>query len=79
MFMTPGPRGILRLATRTGQLHSHPTCDASPKPRAPGPLISSLLDIARSRFVTSDATIDPPKKGFEEVCGGIAVAGNDRE
>ena len=65
--MTPSLPEILRLATRMAQLDSHPTCDASPKSRAPGPLISSSLDIARPRFVTSNGTIDPPNTTFGSV------------
>ncbi len=41
--MTPSLPEILGLATRMAQLDSHPTCDASPKSRAPGPLISSSM------------------------------------
>jgi hypothetical protein len=58
LFMTPSLPGILGLATRMAQLDSHPTCDASPKSRAPGPPISSSLDIATPHFVTSNATIE---------------------
>ena len=63
MFMTPGLPEILGLATRMAQLDSHETCDASPKSRALGPLISSSLDIARPQFVTSNATTDPHHAG----------------
>ena len=64
MFMTPSLPEILGLATRMAQLDSHPTCDASAKSRAPGPVISSSLDIARPHFVTRNATIDPPKRAL---------------
>jgi hypothetical protein len=37
LFVTPSLPEILGLATRMAQLDSQPTCDASPKSRAPGP------------------------------------------
>ena len=58
MFMTPSLPEILGLATRLAQLDSHPTCHASRKSRAPGPLISSSFDIARPHSVTSNATAE---------------------
>jgi hypothetical protein len=51
---------IVWLATRMAQLDGHSTCDASPKPRTAGPLISSSLDIARPHLITSNARMDPP-------------------
>jgi hypothetical protein len=56
--MTPSLPEILGLATRMAQLHSHPPCDASPKSRAAGPLISSSLHIARPHFLTSNAAAE---------------------
>ena len=58
--MTPSLPKILRRATRMAQLDCHSTCDASPKSRVAGPLISSSLDIARPHLVTSNATTKPP-------------------
>jgi len=56
--MTPSLPEILGLATRMAQLDSHPTCDASPKSRVRGPLISSSLGIARPHFVTRNVTAE---------------------
>ena len=67
LFMTPSLPNMLGLATRRAQLDCHSTCDASPKRRAPGPLISSSSAIARPHFATSNATIDPPKKALADL------------
>jgi hypothetical protein len=72
LFMTPSLPEILGLATRVAQLNSPSTCDASPKSRVPGPLISSSLGIARPHSATSNATIDLPKRALADLSAWTA-------
>ena len=57
--MTPSLPDILGLATRMAQLGSHPSCDASPKSRTPGPSQSRVESRKSKRAIPQKCVRQP--------------------